>query len=195
MVDEPIINQILEDYSKFTKEEYEIVNTYEVKQEAKYSLKRAERIGNTDPKYLVRRKYIDKYGDIALKHKEMIINVALEEFNGHKEILLQCLSIMQSLVQNPNVLDTLANILSSTWYGGQDFKEYLASIINNHEQKLNEIHTELYNLRNCPIMFYLPELYGLTHDEIKKLPAYDQPDSRLVSNYRVMTDENYPLLP
>ena len=192
---EDLINQILEDYTKFTKEEYEIFNTYINKKEAEYEKKRAERIANTDVKYLVRRKFIDKYYDEGLKHKEMLINNAVEEFNAHKEVVLQCLSILQSLVNNPNVLDTLLDLLKGDWYGGQDFKQFLTSIINNELNKMNEIHTELYNLRNCPAMFYIPELFGLSHDELKKLPAYDVPDSRLINNYKVMTDEHYPFIP
>ena len=208
---EDLINQILEDYTKFTKEDYEIFNTYITKKEAEYEKKRAERIANTDIKYLVRRKYVDKYFEKGLKHKEMLINTALEEFNAHKEIVLQCLSILQSLVNNPNIIDKIIDILDATWYGKQDFKQFLTNIINNELNKMNEIHTELYGLRNCPAMFYIPELYGLSYDELKVLPAYcdyhtdnktdDNNDNtnntglRLINNYRVMVDEHYPFLP
>jgi len=204
---EDLINQILGDYSKFTKEEYEIFNTYITKKEAEYERKRAERIANTDIKYLVRRKYVDKYYEKGLKHKEILINSALEEFNAHKEVLLQCLSILQSLVNNPNILDTLLKILEGDWYSGQDFKQFLTYIINNELNKMNEIHMELYGLRNCPAMFFIPELYGLSYDELKILPAYcathkddntddeNSPGLRLINNYRVMVDEHYPFLP
>ena len=194
-MDEELINNVLSNFSTFTKEEYEIINTYITKKEAEYEKKRADRIAETDVKYLVRRKYIDKYYDKALKHKELIINNAMEEFNAHKEVVLQCLSILQSLVSNPNILDALIKFLNDTWYSGQDFKEFLASIIKDHLNKMDQIHTELYNLRNCPVMFYIPELYAVEHNELKKLPGYDVPDSRLITGYRDMTDKNYPFLP
>jgi len=193
-IDENIVNEILNDYGKFTKEEYEVVNTYNIKNEAKYEKERFKLIGQTKPEYFVKRKYVDKYIDVGLRHKELLLNNSLEEFNAHKEVVLQCLSILQSLVNNPNVLDTLANILDGNWYGGQDFKQYLTSIINNELNKMNEIHTEAYNLRNCPAILYLPELYATESSEISKLPAYDTPQSR-IENYTTLTNNNYPLLP
>jgi len=190
-----LITNVLNEYNSFTKEEYEIINTYINKKEAEYEKKRAERIANTDIKYLIRRKYIEKYYDDALKHKELLLNNALEEFNAHKEIMLQCLSILQSLVNNPNVLDTLIDFLDKGWYGNQNFKEFIVNIINTEIGKIKEIHMELYGLRNCPIMFFIPELYGLSLDELRELPAYIDSKNRLLKNYIVMTDENHPFIP
>ena len=107
-----VVNDILNDKTTFTKEEYELVNTYITKSEAEYEIKRAELIALTDPSAQTKRLYTDKYFDKGLQHKRMILDNALEEFEAHKEIVLQCLSVLQSLVSNPNVMDTLGDILS-----------------------------------------------------------------------------------
>lgn len=186
-----VVNDILNDKTKFTKEEYELLNTYVIKKEAEFEIKRADLIASTDPSAQTKRFYVDKYYKNGLEHKQLLMDNALEEFQAHKEIVLQCLSILQSLVSNPNVLDTLGNLISSGWYGGQDFKEFLANIINSELNKLNEIHIELWNLRNTPALLYIPELYGKEIDQMNKLPSYDQATSRKIVELKNLLNNSY----
>ncbi len=159
MVDRATIDNILNDFSKFTKEEYEIVNTYQTKSLASYDLQKYDLLRQTEPKYFQSNILLSKYGDLAMKHKEMVISTQMEHLQVHKEILLQLLAILQSLVQNPNLLDTLLSLLNSEWYSGQDFKKFISGLINEEMNHITQLYIEINTLINKPLMCFLPELY------------------------------------
>lgn len=191
-VSKQTIEELLNDKSHFTKEEFELINTFITKEEARYDISRAEVIGKTDPTAQTKRFYIDKYGDLALAHKRMLLESAMEEFHAHKEILLQALSILQSMVSNPNFLDHLANILRGEWYGGNDFKHFLSEkIILEEIGKIKELHEELWNIRNAPSLLFIPELYAKEIDQMNKLPAYDKWQVRKIKELKNLLNNNY----
>jgi len=186
------IQDILKDKSHFTKEEFELINTFITKEQARYDISRAEVIGKTDPTAQTKRFYVDKYGDLALVHKRMLLENAMEEFHAHKEILLQALSILQSMVSNPNFLDHLANILREEWFGGNDFKKFLSEkIILEEMGKVKELHKELWGIRNTPILEFIPELYAKEIDQMNKLPAYDDWRVRKIKELKNLLNNNY----
>jgi len=172
-VDNQTIEAILNNYNSFTKEEFEILETYKQKKYAVFEKNKADQIANTPPKYFQQVVLVKKFGNLALEHKKEVLNSIMEHMNIHKEILLQCLAILQNLVNNPNLLDTLANLINSDWYGGQDFKEYICGIINNELDNINNLYQDLRLITMQPVICFLPELF---HSQEQHIDVVDLND-------------------
>jgi len=186
MVSEQDINAILENLNSFTKEEYELLNTYQMKALASYDKKKYDLLKNTEPRYFQSNVLLAKYGDLAIQHKQLILNTTLEHIQVHKEILLQCLSILQSLVNNPNIVDTLINFLNSSWYGQQDFKEFISNIIQNELNNINDLYVQQVALTVKPLICFLPELFNSSSMDI---------DTNQISDFYNTLNEKYVLEP
>jgi hypothetical protein len=189
------ITEIVKKYDSFTATEHEIINNYIAKKQAERETEAIKKYAETDNRYINKSLMVKKNKETAEKHKKELLNNTLEEFNGHKDILLQCIATLQNLVQNPNLMTDLKDLINSDWGGGMTLKEKIFNIIDNHENKLNEIHMEAYNIRNTPLIFFVPEIYAETHESISKLPAYDAPAERETAECLKMTNDKIPYAP
>jgi len=166
MANQEDLSNILNNINTFTKEEYELINTAEMKNLAKYDLRKYQLLSNTEPRYFQSLTILNRFGDIALRHKELCISTNMEHLQLHKEILLQLLGILNNLVSNPNLLDTLVDLLNSQWYGNQDFKQFICSLINQELQKLDNLYAQHIRLTTQPLVCYLPEIFDSQYTSV-----------------------------